>query len=299
MRGRIVAVDAASEHGDRHAAGIQRPTMGLAVDASGHATHDDETGRSEVARKGACDRAAVRRARTRADESDRRPVEERQRPQIRGGRAEAADRESPRAATETSHRGAGCSGSPSLRGKLSGHAVRERLGDVSRLDRAPRARAAIVRATRATRARPRPESGSRSTALERSSEAASVRRGGERSSWSRASSTRARTVCRCLRLWRRELRRTRPWHRDGEVEPIEQRARELLPVRGEPLRRARALDGRIPATAARAHVHRSRRAGTAPGRSRARRRARQRRSRPRAAGAATRERSAGTRGARP
>ena len=49
VRGRIVAIDAASEHGDRHAAGIQRATMGLAVDASGHAAHDDETGRSEVA----------------------------------------------------------------------------------------------------------------------------------------------------------------------------------------------------------------------------------------------------------
>ena len=118
------------------------------------------------------------------------------------------------------------------------------------------ASAAIVRATRATRARPRPDSGSRSTALERSSEAASVRRGGDREQL-RASVEHARAHgCRRLRRRRRELRGARPRHRDGEVEAVEQRARELLPVRGEPLRRARALDRRIAAAAARAHVHR-------------------------------------------
>ena len=46
----------------------------------------------------------------------------------------------------------------------------------------------------ATRTRPRPESGSRSTALERSSEAASVRRGRAARRCSRASTTRARTA---------------------------------------------------------------------------------------------------------
>ena len=51
--------------------------MGLAVDAPGHATHHDETGRREVAREGARHRAAVRRAGTRPHQSDRLPVEER------------------------------------------------------------------------------------------------------------------------------------------------------------------------------------------------------------------------------
>ena len=254
MRGRVVAVDAAAEHGDRRAAGFERSAVSLAVDPARHAAHDDET------------RCGSSRASERATE---RPYDEHARApttatagrassaavRSRGGTAAAADRGSPRAAPETPRRGGGCAGSRSRRGELSGHAVRERLGDVAGSTAAAPASAAIVRATRATRARPRPESGSRSTALERSSE---QRPFGAAATAADARAHRALGPHARRRLGRRrgELGRARPRHRDGEVEPVEQRARELLPVCGEPLRRARALDGGIATSAARAHVHR-------------------------------------------
>lgn len=56
---------------------------------------------------------------------------------------------------------------------------------------------------------------------------------------------------------RRQLGRTRPRHRHREIEAVEQGTRKLLAVRGKSLRRARALDRRIAAGAAGAHVHRS------------------------------------------
>ena len=48
----------------------------------------------------------------------------------------------------------------------------------------------------------------------------------------------------------------RPWHRDDEVEAVEERTRELVPERREPLRRARALGRRVAAAGTGAEVHR-------------------------------------------
>ena len=156
-----------------------------------------------------------------------------------------------------------------------------------------------MRATRATRARPRPESGTRSTARSSSADAASVRR---RTSPSRSRcpprdhprSHRRRRLARR----RRELLGARPRHRDDEVEPIEERARHLLAVGGDPLRAAAAVGGRIAPPTARAQVHRRDEPEARRERARDRRRARPRRRRPRAAAAATRARGAGTRAAR-
>ena len=53
-----------------------------------------------------------------------------------------------------------------------------------------------------------------------------------------------------------ELDRARARDHDHEVETIEQRARELVAVRGEPLGGTRARDRRISARAARAQIHR-------------------------------------------
>ena len=56
----------------------------------------------------------------------------------------------------------------------------------------------------------------------------------------RGSTTRARDGRRRLRRARPRAPRARPRHRDDEVEAVEQRARELVAVRRDPLRRARA-----------------------------------------------------------
>ena len=229
--------------------------MSLAVDAAGHATHHDEAGCGEVARKRACDRAAVRRARTRADESDGRPVEKRRvhRSAEEEPRGRIVDRCEQR--RKRAGRGAGCSGSPSLRRKLSGHPVRESLCNMSGLDRR------VARKCGNRSSHPR-NAGAPTTRKRKPIDSAREElRGRIRPSRRRAQQPVAcvEHACpyfgRCLRLRRRELCRARSRHRDGEVKPIEQGARELLAVRGEPLRRARALDSRIPATAARAHVH--------------------------------------------
>ena len=67
---------------------------------------------------------------------------------------------------------------------------------------------------------------------------------------------------------RRELDAAHARHREDEVEAVEERARELVPVAREPLRRAAALGRRVAAAAAGTEVHRRRPAGTAPGRRR-------------------------------
>ena len=115
--------------------------------------------------------------------------------------------------------------------------------------------AAIVRATRATRALPRPDSGKRSTAFERSWEASSVRRGAAMRSRSRATTTRSRTACEASPGGAASSARSRSGHGDREIESVEQRPRQLLPVRGKTLRRAPALQGSVPASSAGAHVH--------------------------------------------
>ena len=118
------------------------------------------------------------------------------------------------------------------------------------------ASAATVRATRATRARPRPESGSRSTALPE--ELVGRRRPSQRRAVEPGTSGRDALAHRRggLRRPRCQLLGPRPWHGDDEVEPIEERPRELVAERRQPLRRARALGGGIATPGAGAEVHR-------------------------------------------
>ena len=80
VRGRIVAVDPAAEHGDGRASGLERAAVRLAVDPAREAADDDEAGGRELAAEAARDLRAVRRARARADDRDGRPREQRRRP---------------------------------------------------------------------------------------------------------------------------------------------------------------------------------------------------------------------------
>ena len=71
MRRGIVAVDTAAEHGDRCAAGLERATMRLAVDAARETADHDEPGRRKLAAEHPRDLGPVPRAGTRADDRDR------------------------------------------------------------------------------------------------------------------------------------------------------------------------------------------------------------------------------------
>ena len=59
VRARVVAVDAAAEHGDRHAAGLERAAVRLAVDPAREAADDDQPGAPQ-ARGRACARPGRR-----------------------------------------------------------------------------------------------------------------------------------------------------------------------------------------------------------------------------------------------
>ena len=257
-------------------------------------------GRGELTPEGACDGPSVRGARARSDDRDGCVG--------RGAAASASPRRkicgggswiAPRRRGIRVARAVGSAGSRSRCGRLAGRPVRERLGDVRRLDevgagersdrpgdarhaRAPsaRERKPVDRAREKLRRRVRPPRCLHAKPL-RSQRPRALGRGPSAPRGGAASSTaRGRGIA------------------TAEVEAIEQRPRELLPVRGEPLgactrtrspgRRARRTDT----------CSWSRRAGTAPGRARARRRARPRRRRPRAAAAAPRAPSAGTPAAR-
>ncbi len=233
--------------------------MRLAVDPACHPAHHDEAGRGELAGERARNRAPVRGARARSDDGDRRPTrEQRRHPPAPRRRAAAADRGSPRADAETPHRDDDAAdGSRSCRRKLAGHAVRERLGDMRRLDdvcaRKHGDRASDARNSRASPTRERQPVDCARQQLG----------GGLRSARYGDPQPLARFENASAHVGRRLSRRScklgcpRPWHRDREIEPIEKRARELLPICRQPLRRATALDGRIAASAARAHVHRA------------------------------------------
>src|SRR5207244_10762890 len=78
--GRVVAVDAATEHRDGRAGRVERAAVRLTVDAARETAHDDEPGGGEVAAERPRDARAVCRARACADDRDRRPREQLARP---------------------------------------------------------------------------------------------------------------------------------------------------------------------------------------------------------------------------
>ena len=278
---------------------VERAAMRLAVDPAGHPAHDDETGGGELAGERARHRATVRRARSRTDDGHGRPVEERR---LRRAAEEELRRRIVDRSEQRRERGV-ASPDAADRGhvaeQLSRHPVRQRLGDVSRLDgrgARPARRSCEQRARRA-RARGRRAGGGR-----RRSRAAPTR----------PPSSGAATSQPC------SAPREHGLARSPTPPPVAPRARpraaEASRRRGRIDRgaRERASPDRRRAAAACTRTRRRdrrarrtgtcsscRRAGSEPGRSRARRRARPRRSRPRAAVAATRGRSAGTPGARP
>src|SRR4051812_11976185 len=75
VRGRVVAIDAAAEHGDR-VAGLEGAAMSLAVDPAGEAADDDQPCRGELASEQPRDLRAVGRAGARADDRDGTPAEQ-------------------------------------------------------------------------------------------------------------------------------------------------------------------------------------------------------------------------------
>ena len=113
-----------------------------------------------------------------------------------------------------------------------------------------------MRATRATRARPRPVSGSRSTARSRSSDAAGVRPGREDGEPAARLLDPGTDALRRLARAGGQLVRARARHRHHEVEAVEERPRDLVAVRRDPRGRALALEPGVAACAARTEVHR-------------------------------------------
>ena len=171
MGRRVVAVDATAEHRDGRAARRERATVRLAVDAARHAADHDGAGGRSLRREEPCDRPPVPGAGAGTDNGDGRTVEEL-------GRRVAPKPETARrirdlgeqrwiAAVPTAY-DADRHGLASPVGERYESASATCSGRTS----ADPASAATVRATRATRARPRPVSGTRSTALSRSSDAA-------------------------------------------------------------------------------------------------------------------------------
>ena len=73
MRGRIVAVDSAPEYRDGAAGRLECAAMGLGIDSSRQAAHDDQPSRRQVAAEAARDLAAVGGARSRTHDRDGRP----------------------------------------------------------------------------------------------------------------------------------------------------------------------------------------------------------------------------------
>ncbi len=101
VRGRVVAVDAAAEHGDGDTADVERAAVRLAVDPPRHAADDDEPRRRQLAAERSRHGAAVRGARPRADDRDRGPGKQLRSAPHRGARASAVGRGSPAAEADT------------------------------------------------------------------------------------------------------------------------------------------------------------------------------------------------------
>ncbi len=259
VRGRVVAVDRRSR---ARRPSRRRPRArrgGLAVDPARQPADDDETGGRELASERARDRAAVRRAGPSADDRDRwRASSSRRPPHPRrkspGGGSWIAREQ--RRETQASRRRIAAEPLAHAPARRSpGIAVGSASATCSGSPSAP-ASAAIVARHAATRARPRPESGSARPRSRAAPPPRSVRRGGARA---QPLARRERRAPRRRRRLARRSARARPRAaaaRDDEIEAVEQRPRELVAKRGEPLRRARAFDRRIAARAARAQVHR-------------------------------------------
>jgi len=76
VRGRIVAFDPATEHGDGRPGRFERSAVRLAVDATRHAAHDDEARCRELPPEEPRDLRSVRRTCTRADDRYRWQAEQ-------------------------------------------------------------------------------------------------------------------------------------------------------------------------------------------------------------------------------
>ena len=231
MRGRVVAVDPAAEHGDGRPVRLERAAVRLAVHAARQPADDDEpaAARSRPSMRATCApygeharaptiatagrASSVRVVRPAEVEPTRRIVDRTQQ------RRELVSAEGRHVA------------------EIRRRAIGERLGDVLRLDVAPPRRARRSCARRAaTFARPRPERRSRSTARVSSSSAAAVRDGGASASRSaRGDDARAHRVG-CLARRGLQLARTRPRHGHDDVETVEQRARQPVAVARDALR---------------------------------------------------------------
>ena len=289
VRARIVAVDAAAENGDGRPAGVERAAVGLRVDPAGQAAHDDEAGRGQLAPEHARDAGAPYGAgAARAD--DPQPPAHRQEvqaaaPQVRGRLRRIVQLREQR--PDSRARPPLARWARSRDRELRRRAVGERLRDV--LAARPAAlgeRRDRQRDTTDARAAAARERRGESTARARS---ASPRRPSRPAAPRRAAPPPRRPARRTGADGSPAGRRARGARArgtvDDEIEAVEQRARELLPVAS----RAAAASTCTPRPDRRARRtgtgSSSRRAGTAPGRRPARRRARPRRSRPRAAGA--------------
>src|SRR5919201_144006 len=188
VHGRVVAVDAAPEDGYGVPVALERAAVRLAVDAAREAADHYDAGGGEVAAEHARDLPAVRRARPRADDRDRRAGEELpgavpaqvqplrrtvDRPQQWRQLAQAVEAHVARSGgVRYASASAMCSGRPS----------------------STSASAAIVRATAATFARPRPDRRKRSTARVNMASAAAARFGRASARRTRADNTRVRTT---------------------------------------------------------------------------------------------------------
>ena len=167
VRRRVVAVDAAAEHRDRMAARLECATVRFAVDPPRETAHDHDACRCELSPEHARNLSAIGRARAGTDNRHRR-LREHCRITV------ASDVEpSRRVVNRTQKR-------RQLTPPQNDHGVASSLGaryasasaTCSGRTASEPPSAAIVRETPATFARPRPESGSRSTARVNSSSAA-------------------------------------------------------------------------------------------------------------------------------
>ena len=251
VRGRVVTVDPASEDGNGSSSALECAAVRLAVDPPRHPADDDQAGRRQLAGERARDRSPVRGARSRTHDgngglSEQRDlgrtsrIEPRRRIVNRGEEMRELRIATPNAA-DLAH----------AAGRSPGMRYESASATCAGSTTSARASTAIVRATRATRARPLPESGSRSTALDSSSEAASVRRGTEVRNRSRASRTRPRTWAdgsahvRGRVLEARELRTSVPRRTEPASELLSS-AVDRLPLSG----RGRARVARVARTIA-------------------------------------------------